>query len=219
MERVTNWLVSSWNAPFRNEALFGASQHLLKKNSCASLPEGTAYREMCSNVFDEQKRFQFESQLTVCEEHRLWSAAGGKFSIVHERADKSRDTSTNEPWQSCVDVKSGWVVYRSPLLVSTGGYDWWHFNGERLDPRVELTQANHSHDGTTFAVHEYFLGTANNEGVILGYPPVHEHHFHIEDALTKSAYDEVVTHGDDECLLASGGTNCNIRRFPSGYLE
>jgi hypothetical protein len=33
-----------------------------------------------------------------------------------------------------------------------------------------------------FAVTESFLGSLSADGHVLGYPPIHQHHFHFEDS-------------------------------------
>ena len=76
----------------------------------------------------------------------------------------------------------------------------------------------------TLAVTEYYVGAASPTGKLLGYPPLHVHHFHVED--NRSASDTwfhfwslaaIVTHGDDQCVNSASGINCNVRRMPPGY--
>ena len=75
----------------------------------------------------------------------------------------------------------------------------------------------------TLAVHESFLGAVTEVGTLLGYPPVHVHHFHIEErhprpeAHATGNDGALITHGDDQCLASSGGVGCAIYRTIPGY--
>lgn len=67
----------------------------------------------------------------------------------------------------------------------------------------------------------YFLGVVSDPGMqILGYPPLHIHHFHVERIGSNVAEGGFITHGDDQCLpVDGGGVNCLIRVMPNGYAQ
>lgn len=69
-----------------------------------------------------------------------------------------------------------------------------------------------------FAVTEYFLGAVLPDGQLLGYPPIHQHHFHVEPSIEMDGPGgAMISHGDDQCVERAGGVGCMIRRMPLGY--
>jgi len=83
------------------------------------------------------------------------------------------------------------------------------------------------------AISEYMLGAISPSGRLLGYPPIHAHHLHIEEGRPASdtgpsppgsppdwlasAYGALVAHGDEQCLEGSNGVGCLIKRAVPGY--
>lgn len=71
-----------------------------------------------------------------------------------------------------------------------------------------------------FAVRESYLGTMLPTGRLNGYPPIHSHHFHIEEdegIPSRASLGAMIAHGDDQCLDADNGVGCVIRRAPPGH--
>ena len=53
----------------------------------------------------------------------------------------------------------------------------------------------------------YYLGSvaASSGSQLLGFPPIHNHHFHVYDSFSHSGGSfELVAHGDDQCLAGAG---------------
>jgi len=127
-------------------------------------------------------------------------------------------------------------LHRIGPYVTQGGKDWTSVN--------TVTQAEQALNGKTFAavdlgpvaksflgeswkwpattdtrilgVREYFLGAYDGVSSLLGYPPIHQHHFHVVHE-QHTIPGEMIVHGDDQCVRSEGGVNCEIRRMPAGY--
>lgn len=75
------------------------------------------------------------------------------------------------------------------------------------------------------AVSSYFLGSVDAQSMkLLDYPPLHQHHFHAEayskqHPLGNGQGDNLITHGDDQCVASAGSAACEIRRMPAGYAQ
>jgi len=66
------------------------------------------------------------------------------------------------------------------------------------------------------AVSDYMLGSLDERNTLLGYPPIHLHHFHVYQA-PYVGQEAISTHGDSTCQRSEGGVLCNLRRSPPGY--
>jgi hypothetical protein len=105
-------------------------------------------------------------------------------------------------------------IQRVGPFYSTGGYDWWQV-GWRDTWRMSEVLKKHP-EGVYYTTS--FSGAVDQDGKILGYPPVHIHHIHIcpqpcakKKMLKGMKYHPnfgVEQHGDYECLKKDGGANC-----------
>jgi len=84
----------------------------------------------------------------------------------------------------------------------------------------------------------YYLGSIDHESQIVGYPPIHQHHFHFGyiqagptlavpreygSFLARNGYDiaspsELMgNHGEDQCHQNESGPRCTVRSAPEGF--
>ena len=73
-----------------------------------------------------------------------------------------------------------------------------------------------NHAPGVLAVSDYMLGSLDERNSLLGYPPIHQHHFHVYQA-PYAGQEAISTHGDSTCQPSEGGVLCNLRRSPPGY--
>lgn len=110
-------------------------------------------------------------------------------------------------------------------VTTHGGKDWTSF---KLDSFSIGDGWEWPNDGKprTVAVREYVLGAITGDGQMLGYPPIHPHHYHLEDStddpINKFGFPgRMITHGDDSCVTPTGawagGVDCTIRRVSPGH--
>jgi len=68
------------------------------------------------------------------------------------------------------------------------------------------------------AITEYAIGNVDGNGMLLGYPPILEHHFHFGGANGEITHQMIMNnHGDSQCLAKDGGVQCLAHRLPPGY--
>mmetsp|Transcript_26911 Transcript_26911/g.43048 ORF Transcript_26911/g.43048 Transcript_26911/m.43048 type:complete len:715 (-) Transcript_26911:41-2185(-) len=124
------------------------------------------------------------------------------------------------------DDGGAWVVGRLGPFHSNGGYDWWQL-GIRDVFRFSEVLKKHP-EGVYFSV--TFTGVVQEDGTILGYPPIHMHHIHVtpqpgvKKKLPKNISTYVVNlameqHGDYQCLPQDGGVNCFFELTPNGNVK
>lgn len=109
-----------------------------------------------------------------------------------------------------------WVNARVGPLLTTGGYDWSSSSFEALTFPEYTDQL--------ISVTGFFVGSTRRSGTILGYPPIHQHHFHVVPAGVDVAHESgTLSHGDSACADEYGGGQpgdgvaCQIRIFPPGH--
>ena len=66
-----------------------------------------------------------------------------------------------------------------------------------------------------FAVSDFVIGNTDSSGALIGYPPIHQHHFHLYGS--GDDQQDMNNHGDSQCLVRSGGVSCLERKLPHGY--
>jgi len=138
-------------------------------------------------------------------------------------------------------------IYRIGPFNTTGGKDWTSIqttdmfcNDAPGEPRDDIPQADYDAlctdvtkftdfgkdlhwpdpNNKVFAIREYVLATMFPNNTVAGYPPLHQHHYHLEETLQpgdEEFRNAVITHGDDQCLQSTGGDNCFIFRMIPGY--
>lgn len=67
-----------------------------------------------------------------------------------------------------------WNVQRVGPFSSQGGYDWWKFAGHDVAKLAKVLSAH-----KTIFIVETMLGASDAQGRMLSYPPMHNHHIHL----------------------------------------
>eukprot|EP00316_Scyphosphaera_apsteinii_P001013 CAMPEP_0119299620 /NCGR_PEP_ID=MMETSP1333-20130426/1676_1 /TAXON_ID=418940 /ORGANISM="Scyphosphaera apsteinii, Strain RCC1455" /LENGTH=522 /DNA_ID=CAMNT_0007301107 /DNA_START=122 /DNA_END=1690 /DNA_ORIENTATION=+ len=188
-----------------NESYFGPSMCIRDVSSCEWLEHSSLYHQYCIDQFDLTKRSELEGIFRAC----LWEKSS-------ETSDYKQGPSIEmyedvfASMEQCTD--QGWYVFRMGPFTSTGGFNWMYAH------IMEVAHKDWPDPGLVADVTRYFVGTMSVHGEIVGFPPIHVHHFHIEENsnvfVNKGS---LITHGDDECLSSAGGPACNIRSMPPGY--
>ena len=113
--------------------------------------------------------------------------------------------------QTCATA-AGWTAFRMGPFVTRGGYDW---NGYQF-----LLNSSHVPDCRRDDVHamsDVIVGNTDVEDQLLGYPPIHQHHFHFSGSGDVSD-PLLAVHGDQQCHESLGGAGCALRKSaPPGY--
>ena len=119
-----------------------------------------------------------------------------------------------------------WDALRIGPFSTTGGYYWPSILGTFLHANHAAWRSAHPPlvDDEHDAFAAYVVGSINAGGALIGYPPIHQHHFHfgsdtnealILDGLPFAA--EIMgTHGENQCREEEGGVDCYVRSAPPG---
>ena len=114
---------------------------------------------------------------------------------------------------TCVidQAKGDWMFIRLGDFDTNGGSSWTSVKSSYLDELFSTWQI----DGYLY-VKDHVLGGANEFGDLIGDPPLHQHHAHLNhDKMLFNA--DLQTHGDNECTPEEGGVYCNINKFPDSF--
>lgn len=189
-----------------NAPLFGPPMCIVNVSSCKRLDLSSVFHQYCVDQFDVTKRPELEGILGAC----LWEKAPAP-AIYLQGPTIGTYKNVFGSMEQCTD--NDWRIFRLGPFVSTGGYNWMSVTTGTLPHK------DWSEPGLVADVTRYFVGTVSAGGEIIGFPPVHVHHFHVEEETTNVFLSKgsLITHGDDECLQSAGGPACNIRSMPPGY--
>jgi len=241
-------------SPATYEAMLNDGRPMTAKSCLEEFTD--EFRENCLALFKPKKRSELEAVTSSCKwksepwKPKLYSPYRAAFSglqdnvapVAHQGPGSIPDQESlvdDSTWQfeRCfagsrdvvpgkTSARGAWEMVRVGPFTTFGGKDWtsllftdldfgrdWHWKNKAGEPRV-------------FAVRDYVLGAINPRGELLSYPPLHMHHYHIEDTHNPRDKDHpgqigfngrMITHGDDYCTHSSGGADCTIRRMNDGY--
>jgi len=106
-----------------------------------------------------------------------------------------------------------WRAFKVGPFSTKGGYFWhhaaWYFRNESASSLLPTFKDN------VYAFSDYFLGSLDALSSIIGYPPIHQHHFHFWGA-HEVVGDKLNAHGDNQCVAEEGGKYCYVRSAPRG---
>ena len=203
--------------------------------ACIGHHHESPYRSACLQQFNETKQRDLEALLEACKWQRLefkpldvgcnmrhaspgkepCSGSDGNEQIMHGLTEATMRpiAATDVRVERCGHASDDheWEVHRIGPFTTTGGNDWTQVQLPALDSR-------HA-PGTRLAISEYFLGSTSNEGKLLPYPPLHQHHFHVEEHKADWFAGGLITHGDDQCHAHNGGVACLVRRHAPGHVQ
>merc|ERR1712046_346293 len=67
------------------------------------------------------------------------------------------------------------------------------------------------------AFSDYAIGNIDTNHHLIGYPPIHQHHFHLGGNGAVFSQD-MQNHGDNQCAESEGGVSCLVRHAPDGMV-
>ena len=210
-------------------------------STCPSGPH--EYRTACLLQFNETKQLELEAILRACKWQRLefkpadvgcdvrqasprkrpCSGSVGNTQVMHGLTEGAMRplSSSGTRWfgggvrvERCghhAGAEHEWEMHRIGPFTTTGGNDWTQVQLPALHSRHKL--------GTRLAVSEYFLGSTSTEGKLLAYPPLHQHHFHVEEYKADWFAGGLIAHGDDQCHAHAGGVACLVHRHAPGHVQ
>lgn len=152
----------------------------------------------------EQCTFKIEPRVEL-----VFVAEGSDLDHLKEIANTTVEAKTCE-----VPEGNGvWHFTRIGPFFTTGGYSWtsvWSRHDESMHSQWRV-----AHDGSAaLSVSDHIVGSSNARGDLIGYPPIHQHHFHYGDASTPLIRDTLNAHGDGQCL-GSPGVYCFLSEYPN----
>ena len=146
--------------------------------------------------------FTLDYSAEAARKHVASSARGGR--LLHGACTKA------------AAVSGVWHTVQVGPFLSTGGYDWWTVYWRGINP-LGRTPATITAD---------VLAPVDSSGRILGLPPIHNHHVHLQPGWGgdiristqlrgmlfghRGEHDEALgnVHGDYECPQSEGGVDC-----------
>ena len=106
----------------------------------------------------------------------------------------------------------GWTSFRIGPFRTYGGFSWTNVLAQIDGSSLPYgTRRDGLH-----AFSHFTLGNIDAESKMLGYPPIHQHHFHLFGGYANQDQD-LNNHGDNQCAADDGGVGCLSRAAPDGY--
>ena len=112
--------------------------------------------------------------------------------------------------QNCAD--GALSAIRIGPFNTTGGYKWT----EMVSTIAEDARLFTLTGGTLNAFDVYAVGNIDAGGHMFGFPPIHQHHFHLWGYLD-SPTDIINVHGEQQCNAIEGDVDCYIKTLPDGF--
>lgn len=202
------------------------------------------YREACQLEVDLSKQQELEAALGTCSWEPVdvetgfvkhgppgYSSSESPAPLEWNSVERCR-RGDFETGAASASTAGALELHRIGPYTTQGGKDWTSvstvtnpelsgkgFCGITLGPMASFVGESWEWPARTdkrvLDVREYFLGAYDGVSSLIGYPPIHQHHFHVEH--TDAPNGDMITHGDDQCVRSEGGINCDIRRMPAGY--
>ena len=134
-------------------------------------------------------------------------AQGADLDHLHYIVNSSIDAQTCE-----VSEGNGvWHFTRIGPFVTEGGKDWTSVITNH-DPRMHSQWRATSLGGVALYVGDHVVGSSDARGELIGYPPIHQHHWHYGDASEIKRL-RFSAHGDQQCLNGQG-VYCLLVEYP-----
>ena len=199
--------IDAINTALARPLLGGPSSVIRSLDDCAAHREAApTFFEYCERMFDRRKVPFLEQVLARC----VWAPHAQQLSFFkHGTRQTAYEFIVPDTVRTERCTVGTWSVFRTGPLRTTGGDDWSAAIMLRaLDPTYGAARK--------ISISQYLLGSSLATGELVGYPPIHQHHFHLEES-GSPPFGAIVGHGDDQCLDAEGGLNCAIQTMPDGY--
>ena len=203
--------------------------HAATPSACSEPGFTDDFRANCLARHDPSKKPELEASLSAC----MWTKDNSvDFAATHQGPAPVPEhevpyNANPLAFERCVMVGGqstaandsslgAFHAFRIGPVTTYGGKDWTSFSSSLTAAQVFGIPGG----DMTFAMREAFAGAMSADGKLLGYPPLHTHHYHTEEK-RESTFDPsshaIITHGDDFCSNAYGSIECTIRRMAPGY--
>jgi len=230
------------NVRFTNEPSYGP-RHLWPPTTCM-WPGSQPY--FCMTLA-ASRADNFEEHLRGCKWDSILISDVFDFFMSYESIVNGSLMTGDIPYDDIVDdfilsqtpklifCSSGpWTVYSLGPVDTFGGSTWPSLLASfKVDSRYAPPKAS----SQFYAFDAHFLGSIDQNLNIVGYPPIHQHHFHLGHAFTwplrgpapwndfavgqtggLGAPPEMMsTHGENQCPIDEGGQRCQVRSLPEGF--
>lgn len=173
------------------------------------------YHSLLDQLGDVDKVVQLQQMLVTCNWHQNYSAQ----PLYQQGLNSHQYATVNATLQDC-QVEGGQLqvhhLFRFGPFNSIGGL-WNRIRFAPFDPFDPSSTADLGSSGLV-SLTSYFMGATSLDHSVIGYPPLHIHHFHLEQQkCLVGLCGAVITHGDDQCTTADGGVACLVRKMPDGF--
>ena len=156
----------------------------------------------------------------------------GELPYDDMRTDRA---SSNTQIETSFCSDDTWIAWKIGPFASRGGSFWSSFNVLYNSDPLHLPRT--APGGGRYAFSGHAFGSIDARSSLIGYPPVHQHHFHFGYAFSLPPYsgpsvyprrfteaykartgssppEAMSTHGDHNCLDAQGGVDCIVVVLP-----
>ena len=143
-----------------------------------------------------------------------WHEAGDRLYVAYVQSSMKEDDVSYSPGESkkreyC--VSGDWMAFRIGPFVTTGGYSW---NG--MAAVINSSYLPYRGPDGVYAFSHQVVGNIDESNQLLGYPPIHQHHYHFEGGLGIGSPGYLNNHGDNQCHANEGGVRCLNHVAPKG---
>ena len=166
------------------------------------------------------------------EQECVWKTAGDRMKVPYVQLTWDSEATSYKTG----DTKRGeyctfgdWTAFRVGPFTTTGGYSWGTM-GAVFDSKYfpysdmsvqgdQLLQPDVRKPDGPQRIHAFSrqsMGNLDDNNKVIGYPPIHQHHFHFEGGLGIGSPGYLNNHGDNQCHEQEGGVNCLMHKAPKG---
>ena len=216
-------------SPAEYEAYLNAG-NAASPTACEQRGFPAEFRQNCLSRHSTLKRAELYSSLASCSWLAVDTAIGASvnwqrpaptprkedWTPVHGARLERCTLESSQPIAGDPNPLGHFEAVRFGPITTHGGKDWTQFRAVEFAFGATWPDAGHGGE-RAIAVREAYAGAIDANGALLGYPPLHQHHFHIFEKRELNDNHAIITHGDDNCLESMGGLDCTIRRMIPGY--
>ena len=161
-----------------------------------------------------------------------WKTAGDRMKVPYwqltwDSEATSYKTGDSKMGQYC--TSGDWTAFRVGPFTTTGGFSWgtmgavfdssyFPYSGMTVQGD-QLMQPEIRKPAGPQGIHAFThqsMGNMADDNTVIGYPPIHQHHFHFEGGLGIGSPGYLNNHGDNQCHEQEGGVRCLMHVAPKG---
>ena len=139
----------------------------------------------------------------------LWAAQGPDQAHLHPILNSTISAETC----SVAEGAGVWHFTRIGPFHTVGGDSWTGFQTLHDNSVYPFWRVSNDGQQAWLSVSDHVLGSVDRAGELIGYPPIHQHHWHYAPA-SNPAPEMLSTHGDFECT-GGQGVYCLLVEYPN----